>query len=428
MMKKFAVLPFAALAFAAACSDTDQNPLAAPLSSPSFAAGVQNVSASVSGTSVTISWQPIVGIENPEYMVVFTCTESNSDCGISAESNTRLTSVTRNNIPAGTYSAKVRAKDYTNCPFQDCNDFVEIGQGSFTIGTGGTGDTSAPVITYILNPAAPNGSNGWYKTGDVTLTWTVTENESPSSLSKTGCVDQTISQDQLEQTYSCSATSDGGSATRVDVRIKRDVTAPALGINGAASGDINVCSALPSRPSFSPSDATSGLDGTQDDSWSTPSNASGVGTYTYSAWAKDNAGNEASGGRTYVVKYGASVSAPLSPIKADGSSRFKLGSTIPVKFTISCDGVPVTNVVARLFVKQTDNVDTAGDAEVVSTAAATTGNLFRYSDGQYIFNLDTKAGYTNPDGSSLKFGTGSWTLTIMLDDRTHRNVSFQIAR
>jgi len=40
-------------------------------------------------------------------------------------------------------------------------------------------DITPPVISYVLDPASPDGSNGWYKS-DVTLTWTVTENESAS--------------------------------------------------------------------------------------------------------------------------------------------------------------------------------------------------------------------------------------------------------
>ena len=93
-------------------------------------------------------------------------------------------------------------------------------------------DTTPPDISYVLDPASPDGNNGWYAS-DVTLTWTVTEDESPDSLVKTGCVDQSITVDQAETTYSCSATSDGGSADQVDVKIKRDATKPS--ISGSAS-------------------------------------------------------------------------------------------------------------------------------------------------------------------------------------------------
>jgi hypothetical protein len=88
-------------------------------------------------------------------------------------------------------------------------------------------DTTAPSISYVLDPATPDGSNGWYRS-DVSLTWTVIENESASSLVKTGCVNQNITADQAETTYSCSAISAGGSAGPVNVSIKRDGTNPTI--------------------------------------------------------------------------------------------------------------------------------------------------------------------------------------------------------
>ncbi len=88
-------------------------------------------------------------------------------------------------------------------------------------------DTTPPVISYVLTPGSPDGNNDWYKS-NVTLVWTVTEAESPGSLVKTGCVNQNITADQAATTYSCSATSTGGSAGPVSVTIKRDATAPTI--------------------------------------------------------------------------------------------------------------------------------------------------------------------------------------------------------
>jgi hypothetical protein len=93
--------------------------------------------------------------------------------------------------------------------------------------TYGIVDPSAPVIDYTLTPATPNGDNGWY-TSNVGLTWDVSEPQSPNSLNKTGCVDQNIMTDQGETSYSCSATSAGGSTGPVSVSIKRDATAPTI--------------------------------------------------------------------------------------------------------------------------------------------------------------------------------------------------------
>ena len=62
----------------------------------------------------------------------------------------------------------------------------------------------------------------------------------------------------------------------------------------------------------------------------------------------------------------------------------------------------VPEKVEKMFVKQGDSQPDPGVDEAISTSAATTGNLFRWSDSQYIFNLSTKLGYTNPDGTDAR--------------------------
>ena len=119
----------------------------------------------------------------------------------------------------------------------------------------------------------------------------------------------------------------------------------------------------------------------------------------------------------------------LQPVNKDGASRFKLGSTIPVKFQAVCSGSPIATVVARLYVKQGDAQPDPGVDEAFSTSAATSGNLFRWSDGQYIFNLSTKLGHGNPDGTNVAaFSPGTWTLKIGLDDGTWRSVNIQLVK
>jgi hypothetical protein len=213
-----------------------------------------------------------------------------------------------------------------------------------------------------------------------------------------------------------------------------DKTPPALNVSGASAGMYDICTTggAIARPSFAPSDGLSGLDGTEGDSWSTPGTASGVGTYTYSAHAEDNADNTSSETRVYKLQYGSGAySGVLQPINGDGSSRFKLGSTVPVKFRLSCNGVPVSGAVAKLTVKQGDNTADPGVDEAISTSSATTGNLFRYdaTAGQYIFNLSTKQGYVNPGSTTpINFAQGTWTLTITLDSGEYYFVKIQLVR
>jgi hypothetical protein len=82
-------------------------------------------------------------------------------------------------------------------------------------------DTTEPIITPNVNGTL--GLAGWY-TSTVNLSWTVADAESAISNS-TGCGDVTITTDMAASTYTCTATSGGGTSSE-SVTIKRDATAP----------------------------------------------------------------------------------------------------------------------------------------------------------------------------------------------------------
>lgn len=121
---------------------------------------------------------------------------------------------------------------------------------------------------------------------------------------------------------------------------------------------------------------------------------------------------DANGNKTTVTQkvtvYQYTFGGILQPINADGSSLFKLGSTVPVKFQLTGhDGQIVTDAVANIsYAIYNENV-IGTDTEAISTSAASTGNAFRYdsTSNQYIFNLNTKG-----------WAAGSYQLTIKLSD------------
>jgi hypothetical protein len=153
-----------------------------------------------------------------------------------------------------------------------------------------------------------------------------------------------------------------------------------------------------------------------------------LGATTVNCSATDAHGNTGKGTFKITVSY--SWSNFLQPINVDGSSRFKLGSTIPVKFQLTGISAGVGDAIARLYVKKWDNNPDPGVDEAISTAAATTGNLFRYdaTSQQYIFNLSTKAGYTNADGTAASFAAGTWTLSVVLGDGGTRSINIQLVK
>jgi hypothetical protein len=107
----------------------------------------------------------------------------------------------------------------------------------------------------------------------------------------------------------------------------------------------------------------------------------------------------------------------LQPLNADGSSVFRLRSTIPIRFELRGGSAVVTDLGARLYLTQVSNTVTGTEIEASSTSAADSGNTFRYSDGQYIFNLNTSG-----------LSPGTWQLRIDLLDGVVRTVLVSLRR
>jgi Concanavalin A-like lectin/glucanases superfamily/Bacterial Ig-like domain (group 3)/MBG domain (YGX type)/IPT/TIG domain/MBG domain/WD40-like Beta Propeller Repeat len=87
-------------------------------------------------------------------------------------------------------------------------------------------DTTPPVIQPIVT--GPLGNNGWY-TGNVTLTWSITDPES-AMISATGCEPVTQTVDTYTLTpITCTATSGGGTGS-ASYTIKRDTAPPSWSV------------------------------------------------------------------------------------------------------------------------------------------------------------------------------------------------------
>ena len=156
--------------------------------------------------------------------------------------------------------------------------------------------------------------------------------------------------------------------------------------------------------------ATDIVDGASTVSCSTASGATfAPGTTTVTCSTTDAAGNTATGSFTVQVTF--AWSNVLAPINADGSSLFKLGSTVPVKFRLTGDSSAIGNLVSRVYVTKLTNSVSGSELEAISTSAATEGSLFRYADGQYMFNLATKS-----------LSAGTWRVRIDLGDAVTHTV------
>jgi hypothetical protein len=157
-------------------------------------------------------------------------------------------------------------------------------------------DTTPPVITENLTGTL--GANGWY-TSNVGLSWTVTDPES-SRIRKTGCGSVSLTTDTAGTTYTCSATSGGGTSTK-SVTIKRDATLPTATITTPAGGaTYNAGQSVTAN--YSCSDLTSGIGACV----GPVTNGAAIdtttgGSKTFTVTATDNAGNKKSVPVNYTV-------------------------------------------------------------------------------------------------------------------------------
>jgi nitrogen fixation protein FixH len=139
-----------------------------------------------------------------------------------------------------------------------------------------------------------------------------------------------------------------------------------------------------------------------------------VGTKQVTFTALDNVGHSDTKQCSYKVLY--DYSGVLQPINAGGDSIFKAGSTIPVKFELLNGSAGITDAMISLKYVKISNGIAGDETEAVTNVAATTGSLFRSSNGQYIYNWSTKG--VSEGTYELRFvlpdGTVQGTATISL--------------
>jgi len=277
-------------------------------------------------------------------------------------------------------------------------------------------DLTPPVIGSTVTPTVPDGSNGW-DTGNVSLAWIVTEPEAPGSLVNTGCDEKSITSDQPATTYSCAATSDGGSAGPVDRTIKRDASAPTVPMT------------CPVGAILKGSTATAGWTASDPANGSGLATASGgvvaldtatVGNKTATApQARDDAGNtSATTTCSYNVAY--DFDGFCHPIDMGNVfNAAKAGSTIPVKFSLGGDeglrifetGYPKVTAVTCTSGAATDKI------EELSTAT-TSGLKYDAAAGQY--NYTWKATTSLANSCAM--------LTVRLVDGTSKAALFKFTK
>ncbi|WP_194288619.1 PxKF domain-containing protein [Ornithinicoccus halotolerans] len=328
-----------------------------------------------------------------------TCEVTDAEDGNSTFPAT-LSSVTGANASDGVGSQTA------SCSYTDRGGLTDSASATY-----GIVDPSAPVVSSVLSPASPDGNDGWYTT-DVNLTWTVTEPESPGSLVKTGCASQAITDDQQATSYSCSATSAGGSAAEQRVTIKRDGTAPSVSYDGVVLGTAGA-------NGWYTSDVTAGFSAT--DAVSGPTTAAatvttsgqGAAVLAASPVFTDAAGNASEAGavsRTYKIDQ----SAPTNVAFVGGpsaASSHHFGS-VPAAPTCTAD-----DAVSGLASCVVEGYSTAvGPHTMTATATDNAGNTVSVGSSYTVLSWTTAGFYAPVDmGGVLNRVKGGSTVPLKFE-------------
>lgn len=230
-------------------------------------------------------------------------------------------------------------------------------------------DSTPPVITP--NVAGTLGQNGWY-VGDVNVTWNVVDNES-SVTNQSGCGAQSVTADTAGVTFTCSATSAGGTDSK-SVTIKRDATKP-TGVVGTAARPANGAGWYNAAVTvnFSGSDATSGIASCTSPSYSGPDSA----TASVSGICTDNAGNT-SAPASFALKYDATAPV-LAPTVSPNPASLNLPATASAGASDATSGVASQSC-------GTPNTASIGSKSVSCTATDNAGNTATANASYTVIN------------------------------------------
>ena len=290
-----------------------------------------------------------------------------------------------------------------------------VGTDSVTVKLDKTNPTIAATATGVA------GSNGWYR-GAVTVAFTCADPGSVASTIATCTGNQQLEHGQSATGKAVDKADNEKSTTHGPVKV--DADAPTISFAGVQDGGEYFLGAVPPTTCSATDIGPSGLDGscTLTVTGGLPN---GVGTFNFTATAKDMAGNVTTKTGSFKVRYLVKYDTAfwLQPINdtahtvSTTTSVFKAGSTVPAKFRITdANGNAVqTNSPPVWVTPVKGSATTAQVDESVYAEPAMSGSVFAWSasDRHYQFNW-----------GSPKNGAGFyWRLGVKLDDNTIQAVN-----
>jgi len=301
----------------------------------------------------------------------------------------------------------------------------QVVNGSAEDNAGNLGTDSVTVKLDKTNPTISGtktgtlGSNGWYNTA-VTVTFACADAGSVVSGIATCTAQQMLGDGGSVTGTAVDKAGNEASATVGPVKVDGD--APTIALNGIGNSGEYFLGAVPAATCTATDVGPSGLDGTCQMTV-TGGLPNGVGTFTYSATAKDMAGNVTTLIGSFKVRYKVTYDAAfwLQPINDTAhtvsatTSVFKAGSTVPAKFRITdANGKSIqTNSPPVWVTPVKGSATTAPVDESVYSEPAMSGSVFSWNTDHYQFNW-----------GSPKNGAGYyWRIGVKLDDNTIQAVN-----
>jgi|GEM_PF-2675642 len=321
-------------------------------------------------------------------------------------------------VPAGTtpgsYDINIWGKQYPEGGW----DVQQTFAGMIIVDPPVPSDTTPPTTSIILS--GTQGNSPWY-VSPVEVTLSADDNGGSGVQATYYTVDGgsqqtysgpfTISDDGVHTVTYWSVDNANNEETPNSETIKIDQTAPTITITAPSSLPSDVFKGQVVTVTWTASDATSGL--STDASGTATFDTSNFGTSSVTITATDNAGNTAT--KTLTINVAYQFGGFLQPINSDGSSIFKAGSTVPVKFQIlDANGLPVPSATATIqYVKASSTPMGWVDEGTLTAAAATGGTQFRYdsTSGQYVYNWGAAKGTAGTYRLAATVTLGSATTT-----------------
>jgi len=376
-----------------------------PLPSPSYTFTIVTPPAhgQLTGTGANRSYQPDPDFNGSDSFTF----KANDGARDSNTSTVTITTTEVNDTPSATDDSKNTDED-TNLEFSaseltgndsagPANENVQVltvTSVSGTADTHGTVSLSSGTVTY-----SPEANYN----GTASFTYDVcdngTTNGAPDSKCTTGTVNVSVNSVNDAPTLNVIAnqTVYVGSTLSLTA-VGSDLDLPPQTLTYSLTGSV------PAGASINPSTGAF--------SW-TPTAAQGGHIYTLTVRVTDNGSPNLWAEQQFNVGVAWTWTGLLAPIQAGGT--YKAGRTIPIKFQLTGASAVITDAVITLNIYQVSNNVVGDPIDVESTSSATAGNLFRFENGSYVFNLNTSG-----------MAAGTYQLQIDMGDGVLRTVNISL--